>query len=104
MTTCPCCGHPVTAVPVDALMSGENGQSRIILEQLVTHYPMPVSSDDLKNAVFAHLNGRGAQCENNAITSVISKLRRRLVNHGWTIPIPSKGRGVKGMYRLERMQ
>ena len=103
MTQCPCCGHEIAELPVQALAALSFGYvSSEIVKALVQAYPRAVTRDHLLHACYGG-QGRGPEGEADVLRVLIRALRRRLAPLGWTIPHNTRGAGHVARYRLAQL-
>lgn len=99
--TCPCCNSRIPSPP-DARVLAEMTQGVVasaILRQLVGVYPKGLSMTDMIKETY-----RGAdepETSYYVIAAAISRLRKSLPAHGWTIPLNRGGGHDTVIYRLQ---
>lgn len=101
---CPTCGHPMkeSTVRVDMLLKMPfSRREREVVAALVKAYPKPVTIDRLVFAVYGNDIDGGPDNAAQTVRQFISRIRHRLPEYGWRIPLARTGRGNSGEYRLE---
>lgn len=102
---CPCCGQALNTerLPVNALWHLPYAPSeRFIIRALCDAYPATIEMTKLANGLFCGVKNGGAMSGNRMVHVYISRLRKSLKPHGWTINNCRGGHGNIGEYRLER--
>ena len=102
---CPTCGHAVHDVPMAALADVKlSPQLRTMLQSLVRVYPRFMERDRLFDDLYAFDPNGGP--DNIAVNIGVRMyhLRRSIEPFGWTVSNARYGRGVKGRYRLQKIE
>ncbi|GAA5543773.1 MULTISPECIES: helix-turn-helix domain-containing protein [unclassified Brucella] len=89
--------NPATELEAAPLPRGQKN----IVDALTAIYPRRIYIDDLVDNVYAFDPNGGPDGAQNVVRVQISRLRKMLPPHGWTIPKQSCGRGNQGFYYLE---
>ena len=99
--TCPCCGGVMPEqLPVAALEAVPMPESeRIILSEMVGAYPLAVTTDVLRNKVWAHDWTGGPLEAANGIGVRVHRLNQRIKPLGWRV----NGHSWNGR-KLERLE
>lgn len=105
---CPTCGSFVAAkfnpelAQIGLEIVATPGE-RLLFKMLAKAYPNPVRSTVILNEMYG-LRADGGPERGSAVVKVqISRLRRALAPHGWTVPRRTGGAGVQAWYCLERI-
>lgn len=77
------------------------GGQLAVIEALSDAYPRRLSLRDLIDSVYQLDPNGGPTYAENVIRVHITKLRKKLPEHGWMIPSNRAGRENVGFYRLE---
>jgi len=97
---CPCCGQIVPETTIEMLRDVPLATvPRTIVNALVDAYPRAVTAGFLIQVIYA-----GSREPETALTSVhvqMHRIRKKLSEHGWTVPNRKPGRGNTSQYRLE---
>jgi DNA-binding response OmpR family regulator len=102
LTTCPCCNQLIEDVDVNMLRDVKTSLMRYyILEAMINSYPKHLTADQLIDAAYG--GARIPDNVRNIISIQVGKLRDKLLDHGWTIPLPKSGRGNEAKYMLEKL-
>lgn len=99
---CPTCGHETSQrSPIEGLYSAPiNGPvQKAIVSALVDAYPRHVETQRLIDIVYADDPDGGPSAAQASISRTIMRVRLKIEEYGWTIPLACRGPGSSG-YRL----
>jgi hypothetical protein len=104
---CPTCGQSLNGTKIDhhALLKipMPRNQKRI-LTYLAGSYPLLAPRSAIFDAIYFDDGGGGPIDDYNSVRLSMTRLKKRLKPYGWTIASGPFGRGVKGTYRLARIE
>lgn len=100
---CPCCGAPLPDPPdvkaLTFLTFAAVGQA--LIRALAEAYPGALTIEQL---IFRAYQGREPATPENSVRVSLGTLRPRLAEAGWRVRnVAGTGRGVTGVYRLEKI-
>jgi hypothetical protein len=102
---CPTCGHAVDAVPMQALADARlSPQQRIMVRALIEAFPRFVERDRLFDELYGFDPNGGPENIANAVAVRLFHIRKALRPLGWTITKSKGGTGIRGRYRLEKIE
>ncbi|OAP40377.1 hypothetical protein AU381_00165 [Sinorhizobium glycinis] len=100
--TCPCCnGYIGEAAPIDMVLERvPRGQQKAILELFAKRIGRTVAKAALISSLFDARPDGGPDLADNLINVQVSRLRKVVERHGWSIVTTGGGRGSETFYRL----
>ena len=100
--TCPCCqGFIGEAAPIEMVVERiPTGQQKSILEVLSRRMGRSVAKASLMAILFEDRADGGPDGADMVFNVQLSKLRKRVERHGWSILTTGGGRGTSTFYRL----
>lgn len=102
---CPTCGAAVAdKIDISGLSDAFSTHQKKIIEALAASHPKPLMMDKLIHAVYWNDRDGGPLMPELTIRTIISKMRPKLKEFGWSLPVNAGGRGALAKYRLERIQ
>lgn len=102
--SCPCCGGPMTGIPMDRLVDVRmRASERKLLAALHKAYPRKLDMPALVDALYWDDPSGGPDTAEMVARQMIYYLRKTLRTVGWTVNNARRGRGNKGLYRLEKI-
>lgn len=100
---CKCCGQPLPGSPsVDLEAAPLAKLERRIVDALSIAHPRAVTIDALIDQVYFDDADGGPIDARSSVASTVARMRKLLPRYGWTIPRGSRGRGVRGTYKLTK--
>lgn len=104
---CPTCGQslPDGLVPVEALVDAAlTTQQMAVIELLIRAYPRSVTMAVIVDSLWGDDPNGGPEDPRNIVHIQLSRIRKMIRHHGWTIPKLKAGPNDRsGRYRLERI-
>lgn len=105
MTLCPCCRRPLDddqQVDVEHLREAPlSKMQKKLLVALIDSHPRAVRTEVLIDRLWGDDPNGGPDNPPNVIRTMVTNMRKRLPDYGWTIPLSFGGPGSYGSYRLE---
>lgn len=100
---CKHCGQLLPGSPAADLEAAPLAKlERRIVDALSRAHPCAVTIDALIDHVYFDDADGGPIAARNSVASTVARMRKLLPRYGWTIPRGSRGRGVRGTYKLTK--
>jgi len=99
---CPCCGQQMTvASPADLTKLKLSMMERTIVLRLIKAYPAGIDNARMLEHVYS--GAREPDSASNIISVTMTRIRKKLLPAGWTVPADRYGRGNNSIYRLTKI-